>query len=90
MSTLINKLMMGADAWARLANTDVSPGLRPEYARALYEERMVRAAEYRLHADRIRVGLTEEPNGILAWAAEDIAPTPEPIPGTQPETKGEP
>jgi hypothetical protein len=53
MPSLINQLMMGADAWMQLANQNL-PGLTPEQGRWLYEERAQRATEYRERAERIR------------------------------------
>ena len=53
MPSLINQLMMGADAWMQLAN-QLLPGLTPAQGQAVYEERALRATQYRERAERIR------------------------------------
>ncbi|HVZ89583.1 MAG TPA: hypothetical protein VHG72_21655 [Polyangia bacterium] len=45
--------MMAADAWAKLANENL-PGLSPEAATRLYEERMNRASRLRARVEHIR------------------------------------
>lgn len=54
MATLINQLMMSADAWVRLANIDVA-GLTPELLQQLYRERMDRATGLRKRAGLARI-----------------------------------
>ena len=52
-TTLVNELMMAADAWAQLAN--VTPhGMFPEQARQIYVERMARSERLRERAEWTR------------------------------------
>jgi len=51
--SLINQLMMGAEAWMLLADQFI-PGLTPEQGQLVYRWRVQRATEYRERAEHIR------------------------------------